>query len=98
MIMINGARIGFESQGDPNSRLKESLDLFTAKNCKVIVCATRTDGETVDAVDALKKKNYEVKWIKQVREKQASKRDKSNSNMARHISREVKKAIRARSH
>ncbi|MBK7691198.1 MAG: hypothetical protein IPJ31_08800 [Bacteroidetes bacterium] len=35
-------KIGIESQGDPNSRLFESLTKFSNENCDIIVCSTRT--------------------------------------------------------
>ena len=64
VLTINGWKIGIESQGAPNSRLiKESLDLFVRVGCDVIVCATRTSGGTVDAVNSLE--GYEVHWLEQ---------------------------------
>lgn len=52
-IKYNGQTytIGIESQGDPNSRQQASLDLFLQKNCDIIVCASRTGGETVSNVE-----------------------------------------------
>ena len=58
-IEINGILVGIESQGDPNSRLKKSLDEFEAKNCDIIFCATRTSGMTVDWVKS-HSKNYNL--------------------------------------
>lgn len=48
---IKSKKIGIESQGDPNSRLEESLKDFVSKKCDVIFCATRTRGMTVDWVN-----------------------------------------------
>lgn len=63
-IQLGLIKIGIESQGDPNSRIikentirrlaDEALDpLFGG--CHVILCATRTGGETVNKVDAIAK-------------------------------------------
>jgi hypothetical protein len=53
IIKIDGVLIGIESQGDPNSRLEVSIELFKERGCVIIVCATRTRGSTVDIVEAL---------------------------------------------
>ena len=37
---INGHKVGIESQGDPNGRLKESLSDFVKAKCSIIICAT----------------------------------------------------------
>ncbi|MDP3558335.1 MAG: hypothetical protein Q8T03_13265 [Bacteroidota bacterium] len=64
IITIEELKIGIESQGDPNSRLFESLKEFSKKSCSIIICATRTSGATVDAVNNLKKShNYDVIWV-----------------------------------
>ena len=64
VLTINGLKIGVESQGGPNGRLiKESLDLFVRIGCDVIICATRTSGRTVEAVNALQ--DFDVHWLEQ---------------------------------
>lgn len=62
-VKINGKLIGIESQGDPDSRLKASLDIFVKVNCDIILCATRTRGTTVDFVKQLEQE-YNINWIK----------------------------------
>lgn len=60
---INGIKIGIESQGDPNSRLRQSLSEFIAEGCEIIICATRTRGDTVDAVNELFiNHRYDIIW------------------------------------
>jgi hypothetical protein len=64
VLTINGLKIGIESQSNPNTRLiKESLELFLREGCNVIICATRTSGATVDAVNALQ--GFSAQWIDQ---------------------------------
>lgn len=55
--------VGIESKGDPDSRsqrLRKSLDIFRKCGCRVIICATRTSGMTVDWVEDMRKHGYEI--------------------------------------
>ncbi|WP_310556801.1 hypothetical protein [Flavobacterium sp.] len=63
IIVINGKIIGIESQGDPNSRIFNSLPLFVKLNCDTIICATRTRGSSTQAVEKLST-DYEIEWVK----------------------------------
>jgi len=90
IIIINGVRIGIEGQGDPSGRLDESLSLFVKERCKVIICATRTRGQTVAAVTNMTKHNFEVIWFEQVASV-SSKHDASNLAMAKLIIEEAEK-------
>lgn len=63
IIRINGIRIGIESQGDPNSRLKNSLLLFDNEKCQIMICACRTSGMTVRWINSYSE--YKKIWIKQ---------------------------------
>lgn len=72
-ITIGNIKIGFESQGDPNSRMisentiRKLADITFDKNlgnCDIIICATRTDGMTVKKVDEIANKyNYNVLYL-----------------------------------
>lgn len=64
VIEIDNKKVGIESQGDPSSRLPDSIKYFVEIGCDVIICATRTRGMTVDAVNA-QKGRYEISWLKQ---------------------------------
>lgn len=59
--------IGIETQGDPNSRQKDSIDEFVKNNCDILILASRTRGKTVDNIDNLvttKGGNYDrIIWI-----------------------------------
>ncbi len=63
IIKIGKIKIGIESQGDPNSRLFESLPLFIEEECVLIICATRTSGATVNKVDELAGHGYQITWV-----------------------------------
>jgi hypothetical protein len=92
VLIIDGVRIGIESQGDPRGRLADSLSLFARIGCRVIVCATRTRGGTVDAVNNLRP-NYEPVWLDQVVKPNASQQEASNDATARRIVRDVEGAF-----
>ncbi|HRJ35704.1 MAG TPA: hypothetical protein PK610_06935, partial [Flavobacteriales bacterium] len=54
VVEINGIIIGIESQGDPNTNLQNRLiDLADNFHCEIILCSSRTRGDTVFAVDNL---------------------------------------------
>nr|WP_314781798.1 hypothetical protein [uncultured Treponema sp.] len=71
---LNGHIIGIETQGDPNSRLPQSLKDFATAQCDIIFCACRTSGSTVDAIQNFAKQySYTVNIIKQPYEKNGCK-------------------------
>jgi hypothetical protein len=54
VVEINGKIIGVESQGDPNTKLQDRLlDLADNFKCEIILCSSRTRGDTIAAVDNL---------------------------------------------
>lgn len=54
VLETNGIIIGIESQGDPNTNLQNRLfELADNFHCEIILCSSRTRGETVSAVDNL---------------------------------------------
>ena len=63
---INGKKVGIESQGDPNSRLQQSLIDFRNANCDIVFCACRTSGMTVNWIDAMSPPDN-VQFIPQTR-------------------------------
>jgi hypothetical protein len=53
ILEIDGQFIAIESQGDPNSRLPESLEQFSILKCHTIICATRRTGQPIADIRAL---------------------------------------------
>ena len=94
IITIEGIKVGIESQGDPNSRLFVSLDHFVKVGCKVIVCATRTYGGTVAAVNALSGQ-YSIKWFDKQNEPAVDLQNAANDNMATEILHTIQSALAA---
>lgn len=62
VIDINGIIVGIVSQGDPGTGLKAKLeDLIDTYQCDIIICATRTRGDTVETVKKMAwQKKYDV--------------------------------------
>ncbi|MEG4904787.1 hypothetical protein [Microcoleus sp. F10-A1] len=64
VVEINGVIIAVESQGDPNTNLRGRLiDLADNFHCDIILCSTRTKGDTIDAVDNLwQTRGFQTIW------------------------------------
>lgn len=92
VIIINGKTIGIESQGDPNSRLFESLPLFVKCNCDIIICATRTRGGTVEAVEQLYD-TYNIEWVEKQKGIDEGKYEIENNKIADMIIKEIQSCL-----
>jgi hypothetical protein len=80
---VLGHTIGIESEGDPDSRLKESLKDFEANKCDIIFCATRPRSNTVKWINSYGN-TYKIQYIKQIKSNQAN-QTKNNLDMAKHL-------------
>lgn len=94
MLFIKNILIGIESQGDPGSRVLRSIPTFVENNCDIILCATRTRGETVKVVQ-LYEKEFEIKWIKKEISSTESGCNSSNEDQANIIYNIIKDKISA---
>lgn len=59
IFTIDGVRMGIVSEGDPGYGLKENLIKMTSLDCKIILCACRTKGETRNNVYDVIEQGYE---------------------------------------
>ena len=91
VLTINSLKIGVESQGGPN--LKESLDLFARIGCDLIICATKTTGASIDAVNALQ--GFDVRWLEQLEQSKPHEQVLRSLVMAREIAERVEELIGA---
>lgn len=66
VIVINGKLIGIESQGDPCSRIFQTIPFFVKLGCDIIICATRTRGATFDLIESYRD-SYEIIRIEKTR-------------------------------
>ena len=65
-VETNGVRVGFSSGGDTLEAVRDGLNELTEKGCKIVVCATRTSGETLDPVyEHIKENTHQLYWIRQ---------------------------------
>jgi hypothetical protein len=87
-------KVGIESQGDPNSRLFNSLGHFVKIGCKVIVCATRSRGATEEAVNSLAG-DFQVEWFPKISISSASQHEAANRSDAQQIVAAVQAALDA---
>lgn len=84
VLTINDVKIGIESQGDPDSRLEESLKYFNSIGCVVIICATRSRGRTVNLVNELRD-NYKVIFVEKGKAHNQSEIDAANLEKAKEL-------------
>lgn len=56
-------KVGIESQGDPSSRLPQSVQDFLQAKCEIILIATRTKGDTIAQVGLLRNKGWQAIWF-----------------------------------
>ena len=62
-LMYNNHSIGIETFGDPNSKQSEWIKILIKEECEIIVCASRSYGETVEIVENYARKNgYAIVW------------------------------------
>jgi hypothetical protein len=87
VVEINGKIIGVESQGDPTTDLQKRLiDLVDNFHCEVILCSTRTKGETVWAVEHIEStRNFQTIWTTTYQIKNSSSHYFVNNLKAKHI-------------
>jgi hypothetical protein len=95
VVTINGRKIGIETQGDPNSRLTKSLKHFIEIQCKVIACACRSFGQTVEAVTAAEASGYRVEWFEKAKIGNAQDQDVANRAVARELFEALRSALDA---
>lgn len=63
VVTANGKSCGLESCGDPSTGLYGRLEKLALTPCEVIVCASRSKGDTVDDVKMIARNyQYEVIW------------------------------------
>ena len=91
-IEINGKIVGIESQGDPNSRLADSIALFKKTDCSIIVCATRTRGSTVDMLENLHSE-FTLNWHHTAPQPQAALQNQHDDARAQTIFRQIQKIL-----
>lgn len=87
IVEINGKNIGVISQGDPNTGLEKKLNnVIIEYGCELILCSTRTKGETVKIVQKVAKENeFQVIWTSTYQIDDKSQHLTVNNLKAKHI-------------
>jgi hypothetical protein len=87
VVEINGKIIGVESQGDPNTKLDARLiELADGFACDIILCTTRTRGDTTYAVDNMvSKKGFKSIWTSTYQIDGKASQTLANGLKAKHI-------------
>jgi hypothetical protein len=62
ILIVHRLKIGMDSSGDPSHELDVRLNLLVKLDCYVIICAARSSGATVHAVEALGQSGYSIWW------------------------------------
>ena len=94
IVEVQGVLVGIESQGDPKSRIFDSLEDFHAAGCGIIVIACRTHGDTFNAVDGMHQCGYQVIWTANDKNwDEDSVVDYLNSKYAEHVVRLIEDRI-----
>lgn len=81
MKNLKGLTVGIESQGDPNSRLDQSLQDFQNAQCDIIICTSRTRGMTVNWINSLAN-SFQIGWIRKISTKSSSQQSANNKSDA----------------
>ena len=92
LLEKDGVTIGILSIAEPPRKLKEKLEAL-AKECDVIVCATRSDGETVTAVESMKDEGFTLHWIEKKKSASVAERERDNRKEAKEVVRAVIEAV-----
>jgi hypothetical protein len=87
VVDINGIIVGIESQGDPGTGLEKRLfELADKFKCDLILCSTRTKGETVYAVENLEStKGFQIIWTSTYQIVDENQQNIVNQIKAKHI-------------
>ena len=76
------------TQGDPNSNQGECLNDAVKENADIIVCASRTRGDTKDCIYDTAKNGYGIIWFSNFHV------DENNSSYINHLSEITAEAIK----
>ncbi len=87
IININGIIIGIESEGDPNTDLEKRIfDLSDNFQCDIIICTSRTRGETTQAINKFTRiRGYQAIWTSTYQISDSNQHALVNRLKAKHI-------------
>lgn len=88
ILFINGAKVGIESQGDPNSRQMRSIDEFVNMGCDIILSASRTRGMTTRSIKKYEQ-SYNILWFQKEKAKEQTNYFSTNMDLALQLAQRI---------
>lgn len=86
VVQINSQKIGIESEGNPDSLLKERLGDLTQLGCNIIFCTSRTRGETVKTIEEIGNNNdFQIIWTSTYQTQNTEQYTSVNQLKAQHL-------------
>lgn len=93
-IKIGDVLVGIETQGDPGTRMPDSLDEFVNMECGIILVACRSTAYTLRyKVESLEEKGYEILWLPNGKTKDNACWEKLTDNYANYVTNVIEKCI-----
>ena len=62
ILEYQGIKIGISSKGDPGIEQDKILNIFIKNNCRIILCACRTQGLTKKPLDTLRN-TWDIRFV-----------------------------------
>lgn len=88
LLFINGAKVGIDSQGDPNSRQMRSIDEFVNMGCDIILSASRTRGMTTRSIKKYEQ-SYNILWFQKEKAKEQTNYFSTNMDLALQLAQRI---------
>lgn len=88
LLFINGAKVGIDSQGDPNSRQMRSIDEFVNLGCDIILSASRTRGMTTRSIKKYEQ-SYNILWFQKEKAKEQTNYFSTNMDLALQLAQRI---------
>lgn len=87
VVKIGDQIVGIESKGDPKTHLESRLlEMFNKYKCDVVICATRTRGDSTTAVENVSRQlSIPIIWTSTYESQDSKNREKLNLLKAKHI-------------
>jgi len=88
VLIKSEKKVGLTSLGDSYRALKPKIDKLKSAKCKVIVCACRSEGQTIELLE--NQNGFYVEYIEKTIESSKSKQSQSNFADAQEIFKRIK--------
>src|ERR1043166_3523206 len=93
ILVIQGVLVGFLSIAEPPLELEDRLACLADQGCVVVVCACRSDGATVAAVERMRERGFEIRRIAKERVVGEAEQERCNQAQATQVVAAVRLAV-----